>query len=284
MIKNIVFCTGFLFSLLLIFTRVYSDEFDLPSVRSNFIVAMQAMQNENDSLTESTLKWILSVPGIRKQKNGRYYLKSSYYLGRFYFGRQNWTAADKYFSAVLSFKGSKSGIPQTLYYLGRTRLAMGKYLEGLSFLNQYRAKYGNRDKLEPEVLFWSAFAYAKLEDFLLADRLLSELERRYAYSQANFSARDLKQEVRSKLQEEQNIKLAYTTVSNQVTLQSNQIRVLSNQNLVLSNKLQKELQREEWLKIILRMQNTLRSLADLKAAQVEELNQLKNSEGNNEIH
>ncbi len=269
-----------LFLFLMSVSGLYAGEFDLASVRSNYIAAMQAMQTGQDFIAESKLKWVLSVPGIRKEKGGRYFSKSSYYLGRIYFERQNWSAADDMFSQVISVGRNKTSV--ALYYLARTRLASNKYTDALTFFNQYRAKYGNDDGLESESIYLSAFAYVQTEDFSNAGRLLEELERRYPYSQANRISATLKQTVQTKLREKEEFKTVYGKLTNRVLIQSNLILQLSNDTLVLSNRLWKEQQRESLLELVLRMQNSLRKLSDLKAFQLERLNRLKNPEENYE--
>ncbi|OHD56285.1 MAG: hypothetical protein A2Y33_00515 [Spirochaetes bacterium GWF1_51_8] len=159
-----------IFFLLLFFcTGVYALE--ITDVRDIYLKAVKELAENNLSEAISGFKTVTAIKDIApgsKEALIRYQARAYYFLGDAYFMEKDYVQAVQNYEIVVKNYQDSEIYTKALYKLGRALILDNLYSDGIKILNDYIAKYGDKDSLGDNALYWLARGFMGLKDYHVA--------------------------------------------------------------------------------------------------------------------
>jgi outer membrane protein assembly factor BamD (BamD/ComL family) len=192
---------------------------DIKEVRSIYIQGAQALANNDLSTAERSFKTIIAMTGTSSSRTelNRYKARSHYFLGDVYFIRRDYVSAIQNYRAVVQHYPTSEIHSRTLYKLGRTLILDNKFHQAIAVLNEYLAKYDNKDNLADNAHYWVGRAYVGVKDYPRALSTFQEILSKYPDSALAYDVRGFITKINGLIEEERQAQMsAPQTLSNRL--------------------------------------------------------------------
>jgi TolA-binding protein len=251
-----------LFAFLLIAVQAYP--IGITEVRDIYLKAVKALAENDLSEAMSGFKTIISITEIAADSKStlkRYQARSYYFLGDSYFMQKNYVqAVENYRIVVQTFQDSEI-YTKALYKLGRTLVLDKKYSEGITVLNDYISKYGDKDNLGDNALYWLARGYMGMKDFHVSLNTMELILNKYPDTALAYDIRSFIDKLQSIIMEESEKNKKVETIISEVD--------------TLKQKNQKLAQEKKLLEKISELLLIKQRLLEIKAEKISLLVQIK---------
>ncbi|MGL4677276.1 MAG: tetratricopeptide repeat protein [Brevinema sp.] len=170
-----------------------SPAFSSDALHRLYIVGLQYLNSGELTQAEIAFRSIIAFPPRSQDwRTTRYYQgKANLYLGDIYFIQKKYPQSTRHYQIVVQEYAEIEEYSMTLYKLGRSMILNKQEARGIEVLKDYNYKYGTKDRVADNILYWIAQGYIGLQDFTTALQILYQILRDFPDSAMAYDVRVL---------------------------------------------------------------------------------------------
>ncbi len=247
--------------LLLVSIPLFSQNSDILKWRKLYKTGVRSLADQDLIASEQAFQSLIAIPQSGSKALIKYQSKAYYFLGDVYFIRKQYQKALVYYRTVVRDYYDQDIYSKTLYKMGRTLVLNNQFSEGVALLNDYLARYDNRDGLADNTLYWLGRAYLGMKDYTLSLQAFKLILQKYPDTALAYDVRRTLGKLTKVVEDETQKKMTIDSVTNQLFQLKRTNRRLQQEKILL----------EKASRLLVLKQKLLQ----MKNSKIEELNRIK---------